>query len=287
MVEIKLRKIRSKLDLLKGLKKDVVIKKERGENILIVGATGSGKLSLMLMVLDSLLINPLRSIMINALNEEWIYESWLLIQERRLGRKVSSFDFIKFNLTEKFEVSEYKKVNFKSKIVQDVINKPTYIGINNMLHSEKANSKLLYRFLKNLPINYGDEIPIFISELSYTVSLNSKFVKEIVKSINNKGYFFVFCGQDFFKIPQDIYKFCVHKIIMKTEYIQKDILGLMSNNISTTLRGLHTSEYCYFKDWCVMEGKVKMDVDIPKKTEELPVPIAIRQLMLKSNILGF
>jgi energy-coupling factor transporter ATP-binding protein EcfA2 len=239
------------------ISKNMKIKKERGENILFSGCTGTGKTEATLTLYNLLLKNKTieKTIFINIHAEFSLYLKWLSILNNY--SKINKKDFNLFNLAEDSELESFNKIDFSSETVQKSLDKNIMFLIpvleKNQLELSKRVNPQLYNYLNNLPINNGKEIAIIISD-DYRLEKDQqvKFDKLII-SLNDRGYFFIKATQNSYRykgnssyLLSDMYQ---HIFSMKVfEEDEKLREHYKVNGLKKKLINLNTGEYYYSKN---------------------------------------
>lgn len=124
-----------------------------------------------------------------------------------------------------------------------------------------ANIEPIYRFLLDLPLNTGKDIPIVIDAFKFLNKEQMSRLEEVIYSVNKKGYYFII---DFQKLKYVIHKdrdiaskLFTHSIIFKQEEdVEYDFLN------SDKINELKHNEFFYYY-------KLKIQNETPYKIKNL------------------
>jgi hypothetical protein len=276
------------------------IKKEKGENILMVGCTGCGKSESMLSLYKLLFLEGYiedRSIILSIYGDNSIYAKWISILAEHKKRDITKKDFSLFNLMDEKERETFNQINFKSSAVQKILNKHTMFLVPALESSIATLShninKQFYDFLKNLPINTGKEIPILITDIYLLSKNNYRRYSKVAKELNKKGYFFITTIEGYpesidYSLPilKETFK---HMLIMRTESYDEKLKSIFDKiDFKTNVRNLNAGEYYYLKDFKITNKNKKSLPYLPAPmVSVLPDYERFDKLLLINKIQGF
>lgn len=246
-----------KFVLKKYLQKKVLIEKKEKENIIVGGGDGSGRSSVLFDFLNDLLnekqINSF--IFLNFEGSSVFLENINSLLTHH-GKEKDCFLF--HSLTPKTHdelmkfdfLKEETQRNLKDKNIGFLM--PYLPATTVDIYEENLNK--IFSFLENLPFNKNKEIPIVVDNLS---CFNEKYFfrySEIMKKLNNKGYFFINSTYGMFNINSFDRVF---PVLMKDHkhffifYSQLNLNNKFINNynFSNAIKSLDPGSFHYLKDF--------------------------------------
>lgn len=253
----------------KYFNKEVIITKEKGENIILGGGDGSGRSQILLDILYELIeTNQVdKSIFFNFLGDNSFSYRIYSIFEHLNENPEEKMLFL--NSISENAMSEFRSFDFKDSKTQD------YLKDKHLVFSTPALEKtplkiydevfeLFYDFLSNLPINNGKEIPIIIDHLSVLNYQNFLMYSDLMKKVNDKGYFFISSTYGMF----NIHSFdTVFPLLMKDHkhfFIAHSQVNLenkfiKNSNFSKSIKKLNIGHFHYLKDFKLKHKSLKIN----------------------------
>tara|TARA_Y100000034_G_scaffold136034_1_gene210405 strand:+ start:23249 stop:24127 length:879 start_codon:yes stop_codon:yes gene_type:complete len=234
--------------------------KEKGENIIIGGGDGSGRTEILLQFFLYMVKNNIidkNSVFIDFVNNNSIpIKIQTILSNYALD--FNHKDFIIFSPTFKNNVNIFNNIKFNDGFQKKLLNKHKFFlmpCLEKSIYEYKKNSiSQFFNYLKSLPNNEGKEIPIFVDHLSDFKYQDFKEYSEIMKTVNNKGYFFINSTYGMFNIFDFEKSFQVlkdsHKhFLMAHSQINLDNNFIKHINFKEALNNIESCDFYYLKDF--------------------------------------
>lgn len=210
----------------KFLRKKIKIEKDRGHNIYIGGGDGSGRSEFILHLLNSVLKNnPKKLLLIDTINDIGMCSKAISILLKN-QIDTSNIGYVRKTID--------CKTNDCSKIQDFSIEK----NVSNYLiislpclekckpHIVNQNHSTIYDLINNLPVNEDEEIPIIIDNITHFKDEHFDKFKEVVWKANSKGYFFIIGNWGAFNMNNFERNFCVISNLFQHSFILKSHINL-------------------------------------------------------------
>lgn len=261
------------------IEKKFVLKKEKGENLLYIGTTSSGKHENILSFIHELYKqkNIDKYIYINTKGDlnSFIISSTIM---KKFDKNFSFFNLLKLNNN---DFGFFENIDFKNETIQKELNKKNLLFLFPYLEKlpshlkEKAKEKIT-SFLVNLPENKNNkEIPVFIEGIEIIKENDLATFEKIIKIINNKGYFLIagiadYSCSDIENLTNFLKINFKHTFLMKTEIQGITYLEDYFSLYKTKVQHLDPGEYYYLENLKVNDLKKRK---MPYNLNELDIKV--------------
>lgn len=272
-------------------KKSFELKKSIGENILFLGSNGTGTTNCLFYLFDYFLENKCiqnNSIFIDLNSYSDLYIKWISTLNNNMQKNINGNDFIFFDFHNKNENHFFNQSLKNNKNFFNIFNKHTFINSTN---PNLKNNNELYNFLKNLKKNNNKEIPIFIENIHLRSIKDQDYFLDILKTLNEKGYFFICSMQslDNFKYKEKLNSVFNHTLHFKTEVIDSSIKKILKNKeIEIDIKNQKSGKYYYINNFKRIEPNSKTfpykDIKIIKN---MPKVKKIMHIVMSNKIKNF
>lgn len=251
--------------ILKIFNNEPFLEKNKGENILFMGTTGSGKSETMISFYNVLMKNNIikdKSIYIDIQSHIMFFNSIISIINKNNDSKSKVFNFC--NPKDLNELNEFNNINFNNKNIKNILEENHKLFLYPNINQTSLLSGL-FNYLINLPKNKSEnEIPIFFEDLSIFKNSNDyKILYRLIKILNKKGYFCV-CGIRDYNVmlkPEELMinleNIFEHAFIMKLEIHSEKYLKEYFSQLAKPIMYLNLGEYYYFKKFNVTHKELR------------------------------
>ena len=271
-------------------KKTILLKKNKGENIIFGGGDGSGRSECLNMLFREMILGNYidkSSIYINLLGDQSaFFKNASLLSESNL---LNENNLIAFESFTNEGLNGFIENDFKNSALQSLlIDKHVYLA---MFALEKVGPKhksviynKIYDLIGNLPINKYKEIPIFIDNISDFEDDDFNKYRELVNLGNKKGYFFVTSTCGMFNLKNFYLNFKILKGLHQHFLIARSHLNLDNKFVKhiafkKKIDDLCPGEFYYLKNF-KLENKLPLRFRFysPELLDNMPEYIAQKAL---------
>lgn len=234
--------------------------KEKGENIILGGGDGSARLEILLQFFLYMVKNNLidkNSVFVDLVS----YQSVPIKIQRVLNNYLTNFnhkDLVVFNPTLNNKVNIFNQINFNDHFQKNLLNKHK-IFLMPCLEKTRLEYKefiisQFFNYLKSLPINEGKEIPIFVDNLSDFQDKHFQEYSKIMKTVNEKGYFFINSTYGMFNMHNFENNFQILKDSHKHFFMAHSQINLNNKFVENIkfkekLNNIQAGQFYYLKDF--------------------------------------